>query len=95
MRFTQTVGVGDDSFNTFFSETGAGKHVPRSADFSANSRQKKSCILCFYESVSKYTLFNKVYIFDKLSLSSGMVIVRTQADSKNILTFLNNIFLCF
>lgn len=24
-----TVGHGDDSFNTFFSETGAGKHVPR------------------------------------------------------------------
>ena len=24
-----TVGVEDDSFNTFFSETGAGKHVPR------------------------------------------------------------------
>lgn len=22
-------GVGDDAFNTFFSETGAGKHVPR------------------------------------------------------------------
>ncbi|KAK4346590.1 hypothetical protein RND71_032929 [Anisodus tanguticus] len=25
-----TVGGGDDAFNTFFSETGAGKHVPRS-----------------------------------------------------------------
>ena len=25
----KTVGGGDDSFNTFFSETGAGKHVPR------------------------------------------------------------------
>ncbi|MCO5558263.1 hypothetical protein L7F22_011842 [Adiantum nelumboides] len=25
----QTVGGGDDAFNTFFSETGAGKHVPR------------------------------------------------------------------
>ena len=24
-----TSGGGDDSFNTFFSETGAGKHVPR------------------------------------------------------------------
>ena len=23
------VGVADDSFNTFFSETGSGKHVPR------------------------------------------------------------------
>lgn len=26
---TKTVGGGDDSSNTFFSETGAGKHVPR------------------------------------------------------------------
>ena len=25
----KTIGGGDDSFNTFFSETGAGKHVPR------------------------------------------------------------------
>jgi len=24
-----TIGVADDSFNTFFSETSAGKHVPR------------------------------------------------------------------
>ena len=25
----KTIGGGDDAFNTFFSETGAGKHVPR------------------------------------------------------------------
>ncbi|KAI9220925.1 tubulin alpha-3C/D chain-like protein [Blastocladiella britannica] len=30
MPSDKTVGYGDDSFNTFFSETGAGKHVPRS-----------------------------------------------------------------
>ncbi|KAF5304080.1 hypothetical protein FQA39_LY01865 [Lamprigera yunnana] len=29
MPSNKTVGGGDDSFNTFFSETGAGKHVPR------------------------------------------------------------------
>lgn len=29
MSADKTVGGGDDSFNTFFSETGAGKHVPR------------------------------------------------------------------
>jgi hypothetical protein len=39
--------VGDDSFNTFFSETGAGKHVPRSADFSANSRRKNNFFHAF------------------------------------------------
>ncbi len=29
MPSDSTVGKGDDSFNTFFSETGSGKHVPR------------------------------------------------------------------
>ena len=30
MPSDKTAGAGDDSFSTFFSETGAGKHVPRS-----------------------------------------------------------------
>ncbi|MFO0131677.1 MAG: hypothetical protein ACK52J_04085 [bacterium] len=30
MPSDKTIGGGDDAFNTFFSETGAGKHVPRS-----------------------------------------------------------------
>ena len=29
MPSDDTVGYGDDSFNTFFSETSSGKHVPR------------------------------------------------------------------
>jgi tubulin alpha len=29
MPSDKTVGGGDDSFNTFFAETGAGKYVPR------------------------------------------------------------------
>merc|ERR1711902_393643 len=29
MPSDKTIGGGDDSFNTFFAETGAGKHVPR------------------------------------------------------------------
>jgi hypothetical protein len=29
MPSDKTIGGGDDVFNTFFSETGAGKHVPR------------------------------------------------------------------
>merc|ERR1712071_66923 len=29
MPSDKSVGGGDDSFNTFFSETGSGKHVPR------------------------------------------------------------------
>merc|ERR1712028_197584 len=33
MPSDKTIGGGDDSFNTFFSETGAGKHVPRTIQF--------------------------------------------------------------
>jgi tubulin alpha len=29
MPSDKTIGGGDDSFNTFFSETNTGKHVPR------------------------------------------------------------------
>jgi tubulin alpha len=29
MPSDKTIGGGDDSFSTFFSETGTGKHVPR------------------------------------------------------------------
>jgi tubulin alpha len=29
MPADESVGVGDDSFNTFFAETNSGKHVPR------------------------------------------------------------------
>ena len=29
MPSDKTIGVEDDAYNTFFSETGAGKHVPR------------------------------------------------------------------
>lgn len=29
MPSDKSIGIGDDSFNTFFSESGSGKHVPR------------------------------------------------------------------
>lgn len=29
MPLDKTIGGGDDSFTTFFSETGSGRHVPR------------------------------------------------------------------
>ena len=43
MPSDKTIGGGDDAFNTFFSETGAGKHVPR-------------CVFLDLE-VSSWTLF--------------------------------------
>ena len=53
MPSDKTIGGGDDSFNTFFSETGAGKHVPRAVfvDLEPTVVGKKnhaavSCITC-------------------------------------------------
>lgn len=39
MPSDKTIGGGDDSFNTFFSETGAGKHVPRAVFVDLGSYQ--------------------------------------------------------
>ncbi|KAJ1061827.1 hypothetical protein K5549_002862 [Capra hircus] len=49
MPSDKTIGGGDDSFNTFFSETGAGKHVPRAVFVDleptviAHHRQRRCC----------------------------------------------------
>ena len=42
MPSDKTIGAGDDSFNTFFSETGAGKHVPRYAKRHSRSQRSKT-----------------------------------------------------
>ena len=60
MPSDKTIGGGDDSFNTFFSETGAGKHVPRAVfvDLEPSVVGKKvtdeSCFQC--HSVMKHFL---------------------------------------
>ena len=44
MPSDKTIGGGDDAFNTFFSETGAGKHVPRCVFVDLEVRQGcRSC----------------------------------------------------
>ena len=47
MPSDKTIGGGDDSFNTFFSETGTGKHVPRAVfvDLEPTVVGKCTCIL--------------------------------------------------
>jgi hypothetical protein len=40
MPADKTIGGGDDAFNTFFSETGAGKHVPRCVFVDLEVRQR-------------------------------------------------------
>ena len=43
-----SVGVADDSFNTFFSETGSGKHVPRAVfvDLEPSVIDEVNTIIC-------------------------------------------------
>ena len=47
MPSDKTIGGGDDAFNTFFSETGAGKHVPRCVflDLEVAAPPAPSCLL--------------------------------------------------
>ncbi|KAJ0043940.1 hypothetical protein Pint_19249 [Pistacia integerrima] len=44
----KTVGGGDDAFNTFFSETGAGKHVPRAVFLDLEPTVIDEGFLCFH-----------------------------------------------
>ena len=50
MPSDKTIGGGDDSFNTFFSETGAGKHVPRAVfvDLEPTVVGKHTCCQLFH-----------------------------------------------
>lgn len=47
MPSDKTIGGGDDSFNTFFSETGAGKHVPRAVFVDLEPTVVGKCILLY------------------------------------------------
>ena len=46
MPSDKTIGGGDDSFNTFFSETGAGKHVPRAVFIDLEPTVVGKLLLC-------------------------------------------------
>jgi hypothetical protein len=64
-----TLGGGDDSFNTFFSETGAGKHVPRAVfvdlEPTVVGKSGKCCIVnerffCVYHSSIQVTFTRRL-----------------------------------
>lgn len=62
MPSDKTLGRGDDSFNTFFNETGAGKHVPRAVmvDLEPSvvgmyARKKCQPIVIFLFAINKIT----------------------------------------
>jgi hypothetical protein len=46
MPSDKTIGGGDDAFNTFFSETGAGKHVPRAVFLDLEVRKRPGVGQC-------------------------------------------------
>lgn len=59
MPSDKTIGGGDDSFNTFFSETGAGKHVPR-----AVMVDLEPAVVGMYEKIVLFTAINiKMYLY--------------------------------
>ena len=55
-----TLGGGDDSFNTFFSETSSGKHVPRAlfVDLEPSAVGNYINVLTKLISLLNYTLYN-------------------------------------
>ena len=59
MPSDKTIGGGDDSFNTFFSETGAGKHVPRAVFVDLEPTVVGKCLLVQFIVVNmqKYLLY--------------------------------------
>jgi hypothetical protein len=70
MPSDKTIGGGDDSFNTFFSETGAGKHVPRAVfvDLEPTVVGRKNIKICQEKLVFQYTILIANFIFDVYSL---------------------------
>ena len=63
MPSDKTLGYGDDSFNTFFSETGSGKHVPRAifVDLEPTVIGGSTCNFTFILSSSEPILFQFPY----------------------------------
>ena len=53
MPSDKTIGGGDDSFNTFFSETGAGKHVPRAVFADLEPTVVGQCLLIYFRNEIK------------------------------------------
>ena len=62
MPSDKTIGGGDDSFNTFFSETGAGKHVPRAVFVDLEPTvvgENSSRHLPFYDATTYFKILNE------------------------------------
>ena len=51
-----SVGIEDDSFNTFFSETGAGKHIPRAIMVDLEPTVIGKCYQCPHQKLDRSSL---------------------------------------
>jgi hypothetical protein len=59
MPSDKTIGVEDDAYNTFFSETGAGKHVPRAVMLDLEPTVVKVQCACAWNAI-RYSAQKKV-----------------------------------
>ena len=66
MPSDKTIGGGDDSFNTFFSETGAGKHVPRAVFVDL-----EPTVVGVYQSSRDFTILFLLYEIWKSCIRTG------------------------
>jgi hypothetical protein len=64
MPSDKTIGGGDDSFNTFFSETGAGKHVPRAVfvDLEPTVIGEKKFFRAIFDSIHRFLQMKYVLV---------------------------------
>ena len=75
MPSDKTIGGGDDSFNTFFSETGAGKHVPRAVfvDLEPTVVGELAIIIIYILCKLIYIIFKLIYILCKVSATTNLI----------------------
>ena len=77
MPSDKTIGGGDDAFNTFFSETGAGKHVPRAVfvDLEPTVVGKLGQKFEFFKNNSKFVKFTNLAVLISISRVSCLLLV--------------------
>ena len=87
MPSDKTIGGGDDSFNTFFSETGAGKHVPRAVfvDLEPTVVGKFLIVRTFLS-----TFFGFQVVFDFLLLTRDLFQMRSVPERTDSSSTLNS-----
>ena len=87
MPSDKTIGGGDDAFNTFFSETGAGKHVPRCVFVDLEPTVVDEVRTHFQDLVMKTIIHRNTRLGEAPSF--GESIIMHDASSKGSINYLN------